>query len=112
MQRAALLIAGLTAWDAERGTRIHHPLVDGALGRSTNMNITGIDGGANDNQVPERCSFTGMITFPPGEPPWRVRHAFETAVRDAARAVPGWTDRFPTVEWQPMMANPAETDPN
>ena len=89
MQRAALLIAGLTSWDGERGVRLHHPLVDGALGRSTNMNITSIEGGANDNQLPERCAFTGMITFPPGETAVAVQAAFETAVRDAARAVPG-----------------------
>ena len=112
VQRAALLIAGLTSWDVERGVRLHHPLVDGALGRSTNMNITSIEGGANDNQLPERCAFTGMITFPPGETAVAVQAAFETAVRDAARAVPGWTGAFPTVEWQPMMANPAETAPN
>ncbi len=112
VQRAAFVIAGLTSWDAERGARLHHPLIDEALGRSTNMNITGIDGGANDNQMPERCVFTGMITFPPGETVAGVRDAFETAVRDAARAVPGWTGAFPTVEWQPMMATPADTDPD
>ena len=47
-----------------------------------------------------------MITFPPGETVAEVRDAFETAVRDAARAVPGWTGRLPQVEWLPMMATP------
>ena len=112
VQRAASVIAGLMGWDEARGARLRHPLIDAALGRSTNMNITSIEGGTNDNQMPERCVFTGMITFPPGETVVEVRDAFETAVRAAARAVPEWTDIFPTVEWQPMMANPAETDPN
>jgi acetylornithine deacetylase len=112
VQRAALVIAALTAWDAARAARIRHPLVEVALGRSTNLNITGITGGGNDSEVPERCVFTGMITFPPGERVSEVRAAFEDALRAAAHAVPGWVDRFPTVAWLPMMANPGETDPN
>jgi acetylornithine deacetylase len=52
IQRAALLIAGLTAWDAERGAQISHPLVDAVLGRATNLNFTGIEGGGGDNEVP------------------------------------------------------------
>lgn len=112
IQRAAQVIAALTRWDAERGDRIRHAQVDAAIGRSTNLNVTGIEGGANDNQMPEECVFTGMITFPPGETLPELRAGFERAVQDAARAVPGWTDRFPRVEWQPMMATPAETEPN
>jgi acetylornithine deacetylase len=112
VQRAALLIAELTPWDAARGARIRHPLIDAALGRSTNLTITGISGGESDNAVPERCVFTGMITFPPGERVSEVRAAFQDALLAAAQAVPGWEDRLPSVEWLPLMANPGETDPN
>lgn len=112
IQRAAQVIAALTRWDASRGERIRHAQIEAAIGRATNLNITGIDGGMNDNQMPEECVFTGMITFPPGETVAEVRASFEEAVRDAARSIPGWTDRLPGVAWQPMMANPGETDPN
>jgi acetylornithine deacetylase len=112
VQRTALVIAALIAWNAERGSRVRHPLVEAVLGRSTNLNITGIAGGAIGTQVPEDCAFTGMITFPPGETVVEVRNAFEAVVRQAAHDVRGWTERLPQVEWLPMMASPGETDPD
>jgi acetylornithine deacetylase len=111
IQRAAQIMTDLLAWDRERGKRVHHPLVHAALGRSTNLNITRIEGGGSDNQFPEECSFTGVITFPPGESVAEVRAAFEAAVHEAAASVPHGTEQSPTVAWQPMMASPGETNP-
>jgi acetylornithine deacetylase/succinyl-diaminopimelate desuccinylase-like protein len=104
--RAATIIAALTAWDAERGGRIDHPALEDVLGRSTNLNITRIDGGDDDRKVPERCVFSGMVTFPPGETVAEVRESFERAVH--ASAPEANSDHMPpTVEWLPLMAHPA-----
>jgi acetylornithine deacetylase/succinyl-diaminopimelate desuccinylase-like protein len=104
--RAATIIAALTSWDAERGRRISHPALEDVLGRSTNLNITRIDGGDDDRKVPERCVFSGMVTFPPDETVAEVRRSFELAVYQSAAAAFG-DDEAPTVEWLPLMAHPA-----
>lgn len=112
IERAANLISGLRHWAGERATRIHHPAVDAELGRSTNLNITTISGGESDRRVPETCVITGMIAFPPGETVAAVRADFVMAAQKAATSIPGWVDRFPVVEWLPLMANPGDTDPD
>lgn len=107
IQRAATIIAALTEWDAERGRRIRQPVLEQLLGRSTNLNITRIDGGEDDRKTPERCVFSGMVTFPPGETVAEVRRSFELAVRQSAATAFGDDDPLPAVVWLPLMAHPA-----
>jgi acetylornithine deacetylase len=107
IERAALLIGGLRAWDDERAARLRHPAIEAVLGRSTNLNVGRIEGGQADHEVPLRCSFTGTITFPPGETVASVRAAFEEAVRGLGATLPDPAAPPPVVEWLPLMANPA-----
>lgn len=107
IQRAATTIAALAEWDAERGRRITAPALERLLGRSTNLNITRIDGGDDDRKTPKRCVFSGMVTFPPGETVADVRRSFELAVCRSAGSTSGDDASLPTVEWLPLMAHPA-----
>lgn len=107
IERAALLIGGLRAWAEERASRVRHPAIDAVLERATNLNIGRIEGGQADHEVPLRCSFTGTLTFPPGETVASVRAAFEEAVRGTGRTPPVPDAPPPVVEWLPLMANPA-----
>lgn len=107
VHRAAVVIAALTAWDGERGSRLQIPALNEVLGRSTNLNITDIRGGDDYRKTPESCVFTGMVTFGPGESVTEVQHDFEQAVRAGAQQGLGVGDTPPTVEWLPLQANPA-----
>lgn len=106
IERAALLIAGLRAWAEERACRVRHPAIDAFLERATNLNIGRIEGGQADHEVPLRCSFSGTLTFPPGETVASVRVDFEAAVHEISATLHPAAPP-PVVEWLPLMANPA-----
>ena len=67
IDKAVKVLSALQAWDVERGNRVHHPLLDEQLGRSTTFNVGEIASSAGSRLVPEWCEMRGEVTFPPGE---------------------------------------------
>ncbi|MCX5512563.1 hypothetical protein C3941_04290 [Kaistia algarum] len=99
--KAKLLIDALRALDAERATRIRHPLLDAAVGRSTNILISALKFGepGESTRVPTRLSFTGAISFPPPETLDAVQAEVEAALEAVIAADPFLRENRPTLRW-------------
>lgn len=101
IDKALLLVAALHRLDAARGARVRHPVIDAAVGRATNLMISGIAAGegAKRSRMPLSCSFSGAISFPPGEPLAAVRDEMAAALAEAAAADAWLSANPPSVEW-------------
>ena len=101
IDKAVLVYAALTALDHDRSLRVHHPLLDGAVGRSTNLMISAFASGEDTrfSRLPLSCTLGGAISFPPHERIEDVQREVEAAVAEAAHADPWLRDHPPAVEW-------------
>jgi acetylornithine deacetylase len=101
VDKAMVVIQALKALDARRGDRVHHPSLDEAVGRSTNLLLGTIQAGTPGGltQVPETCSLGYSLTFPPNERLPDVRREVEACIHEAARSDAWLKDHPPTVEW-------------
>jgi acetylornithine deacetylase len=85
IEKAMLVAAALRAHDERRAARVRHPALEAAIGRSTNLLIGGISGGApRGTRVPVECTLSCALAFPPGETLSSVRAGIEAAVAEAA----------------------------
>ncbi|WP_137127430.1 M20 family metallopeptidase [Roseomonas sp. HF4] len=84
------VIAALRALDAGRGARVKHPVLETAIGRSTNLLIGDIRalGDGRASRVPPAVQLSCALAFPPGEKLADVQAEVEAALRDAAAADP------------------------
>ncbi|MEO3473255.1 M20/M25/M40 family metallo-hydrolase [Roseomonas sp. CAU 1739] len=82
------VIAALRALDARRGARVHHPVLEAAIGRSTNLLIGDIRalGDGRASRVPPAVQLFCALAFPPGESLADVQAELEAALRDATAA--------------------------
>ena len=100
IEKAFAVIAALRALDARRGARVHHPALEAAIGRSTNLLVGGIAGGTQrGTRVPTDCVISGALAFPPGETLSAVRAEIEAAVAEAAAADPWLRDHPPRIDF-------------
>lgn len=101
IDKALLVYAALCRLDAERGRQSHHPALDRAVGRSTNILIAAIQGGdpAALARVGDSCTLSGSVTFPPGEVMAEVRRQIEAAVNVAAQQDEWLCQHPPRIEW-------------
>ncbi|RUT32461.1 M20/M25/M40 family metallo-hydrolase [Arsenicitalea aurantiaca] len=101
LDKALALIWALKALDAERATRVTHRLLDAAVGRSTNLMISSIDFGGTAPlwRMPETLTFSGAISFPPGEKLEAVQKEVEAALHAAIAADPFLTENPPRLDW-------------
>ena len=84
------VIAALRALDARRGARVHHPALDAAIGRSTNLLIGDFKtlGDGRAARVPPAVQLSCALSFPPGEKLAEVRAEVEAALAEAKAADP------------------------
>jgi acetylornithine deacetylase/succinyl-diaminopimelate desuccinylase-like protein len=82
------VIAALSALDARRGARVKHPVLEAAIGRSTNLLIGDIRalGDGRASRVPPAVQLSCALAFPPGETLADVQAEVEAALRDASAA--------------------------
>lgn len=80
------VMAALRALDERRGARIHHPALDAAIGRSTNLLVGDIRalGDGRPSRVPPAVQLSCALSFPPGEPLAAVQAEVEQAIAEAA----------------------------
>jgi acetylornithine deacetylase len=91
------VLAALRALDAARGERVHHPALDGAIGRSTNLLVSRIEALERAGRVPASCSILCALSFPPGERLDDVRAEVEGAIHRADH--PWLRERPPAIEF-------------
>lgn len=87
--------------DADRAGRIQHPVLDAAIGRSTNLLVAAIGGGDMQrlSRIGEQCVLAGTITFPPGESIASVQAEISAAVQAAAANDPWLREHPPRINW-------------
>ncbi|UFN49284.1 M20/M25/M40 family metallo-hydrolase [Roseomonas sp. OT10] len=99
IERMLPLAAALRALDARRGERVRHPALQAAIGRSTNLLLSRIEGGGKPGRVPLDCTLTAALSFPPGERLTAVQAEVEAAVAEAVAADPWLRQHPPRIEW-------------
>jgi acetylornithine deacetylase len=84
------VLAALRALDARRGARVKHPVLEDAVGRSTNLLVGDIRalGDGRASRVPPAVQLSCALAFPPGEKLADVQAEVAAALRDAAAADP------------------------
>lgn len=97
VEKAMVVLAALRALDARRGARVHHPTLDAAVGRSTNLLVGDIRslGDGRASRVAPAVQLSCALAFPPGEQLAEVRAEVEAALAEAAAADPFLRDTPP-----------------
>lgn len=99
--RAWLIWAALRELDTARAARIHHPALDNAVGRSTNLMISHITAGDMDwlARVPTQAVLAGALSFPPPERLVDVQREITETVLRAAECDPWLKEHPPRLTW-------------
>jgi acetylornithine deacetylase len=101
LDKALLIIAGLKALDAERGERVQHPLLQAAIGRSTNILLSSLQFGQTRafSRLPVELTLSGAISFPPSETLTSVQAEVEAALAEIIDADPWLAANPPLLRW-------------
>ena len=110
IDKAFVIYAALKDLDQRRARIVHHPLLDAAVGRSTNLQVSQIHcgSGPRTTRLADTCSLGGAISFPPSELLADVQKAIVDTVREAAASDEWLAANEPTLEWRSGIS-PAET---
>jgi acetylornithine deacetylase len=97
---ATEIVRTLAALNRQLAREMPHPLIE-TRGDSVSMLIGHVAAGAPDRaaRVPETCTLTGSVSFPPGIRPSTIVTRVEQAVMDATAADWHRVARRPTIEW-------------
>jgi acetylornithine deacetylase len=101
VDKATLLLAALKQLDQERAGRVFHPLLNEAVGRSTNLLVSNMTcgNGGSFTQIPVECVIGVSITFPPNEQLNDVQEEITAAVASAAGQDSWLATNQPSIEW-------------
>lgn len=99
--KAMVVREALARLDARRAARTRHPLLEAAVGRSTNLLVGVVAAGVpgHPSRIPTRCTLECALAFPPPETLGEVRAEVEACVAEAARADAFLSANPPLVEW-------------
>lgn len=99
--KAIAVIEALKDLDARRGSRVHHPGLHQAAGRSTNLLIGYLQAGqpGEYTQVPVECLIGASLTFPPQEKMTQVQKEVEECIKAAAQADAWLKNNPPEIKW-------------
>lgn len=101
IDKAVLVHAALGRLADERARRIVHPLLEAAVGRSTNIQVSTMRCGAMTkfSRLSSTCELGCAVSFPPGETLDEVRGEIEAAVGACAEQDPWLRGHPPRIEW-------------
>jgi acetylornithine deacetylase len=101
VDKAMVVLAALKALDARRGARVHHPALDAAIGRSTNLLVGDIRtlGDGRASRIAPAVQLFCALAFPPGEKLADVQAEVDSAVAEAAAADPFLRETPPRIEF-------------
>jgi acetylornithine deacetylase len=101
IDKAFVIYEALQALNHRRGACIHHPVLDAAVGRSTNLQVSNISCGNGDrpSRLNLRCVFAGAVSFPPSERMDDVQAQIQSAITAAAQADEWLKEHSPVIEW-------------
>lgn len=101
IDKAIVLHQALTALGNARAERVHHPTLDSAVGRSTNIMVSAVQSGFDRSltQMSPVCQLAGAISYPPTETLLDVQAEVDAAIQAAVDADPWMKDNPPEVVW-------------
>jgi len=101
VEKARLVLEALENLGDERAGRIHHPAMQAAVGRSTNLLVSQLHCGEGNRltRVPTECVIGASLTFPPNEEMGSVQSEVQEAVNRAAESDPWLRRHRPTIDW-------------
>jgi acetylornithine deacetylase len=96
-----IVFHALQSLDARRAAAIHHPALEQAIGRSTNLLVSHMGAGREDvfSRIAPDAVLAGSLSFPPNETLADVQAAVEQVVREAAMGDAWLKDHPPRVAW-------------
>lgn len=99
--KALVVRAALSELDAKRAARVRHPLLDAAVGRSTNLLIGAVAAGmiGAPSRMPTSCTLDCALAFPPPETLDQVKAEIVAAIDAAAQGDEFLKANPPKVEW-------------
>ena len=88
IDKACVILQALRALDAERGARVHHPALDAAIGRSTNLLVGDLKtlGDGRAARIAPAVQLSCALAFPPGEKLADVQAEVQAAIDKAVQA--------------------------
>jgi acetylornithine deacetylase len=97
-----LLYRALLELDIDRGSRVSHPRLDAAVGRSTNLMVSALacGGAGRFARIQPSASFGAALSFPPTEALEAVQAEVAAVLAEAAASDPWLADNPPQVEWR------------
>jgi acetylornithine deacetylase len=101
IDKALIVYQALKALNDKRGQEIHHPALDEAIGRSTNLHIAYMHCGqpAKLNRVSPECVLAGSVSIPPGEVVAEVQAQITRALENAANSDDWLKAHPPRIDW-------------
>lgn len=101
IEKAWVLVRALRTLDEDRAGRVRHPILQDAVGRSTNIQVAYIHGGDLDNlnRISRTCVLAGSVTFPPHERMEGVQSEIVQTIEAASQADPWLREHPPQMEW-------------
>ncbi len=101
IDKAIVLHQALAALGEARAERVHHPTLDAAVDRSTNVMVSAIQCGFDRSlmQMSPVCELGGALSYPPTEKLSDVRAEADAAIKAAIEADPWMKDNPPDLVW-------------
>lgn len=101
IEKAWVLVRALRTLDEDRAGRVRHPILQDAVGRSTNIQVAYIHGGDIDNLncISRTCVLAGSVTFLPHEPVEGVQSEIVQTIEAASQADTWLREHPPQLEW-------------
>lgn len=101
LDKLVIVYRALQALDARRAATVRHPLLQAAIGRSTNLLVSHLGGGSEDvhARIAPSAVLAGSLSFPPPETLAAVQEAVAAAVAEAAAGDAWLAAHPPRVEW-------------
>jgi acetylornithine deacetylase len=100
--KAFEVFQALQQLDNKRGKEIFHPLLDEAVGRSTNIMVSMINCDTADSlsRVRHECWLGGAISFAPPEPMDQVMAQVQNVLDELAKRDPWFSAHPPQLHWE------------
>lgn len=100
-EKAMIVVMALRDFDRERGATVHHPRLEQAIGRSTNLMISHCGFGTGEvlSRIPGECILGGALSLIPGEQSQDIMDQVAAAVAHAASTDPFLRDNPPEITW-------------
>jgi acetylornithine deacetylase len=101
IDKALYLIESLRRLDEERRAKVHYSPLNEYVGRGTNLLVTYIEAGKNDNMtdMPPECTVGMGLTFPPTEDIDNVVRQVEACLEEAVEADNWLRENPPELQW-------------